>query len=47
MSEEDLAITVDTKIMDGWIDDGIEYALVKITVGNMPSELYLFTLEDE
>lgn len=39
---KDIEIEVETKIIDGWIDEDVEYCLAEIKVGNNPSELYLF-----
>ena len=43
----DLFIEDESKIIDGWVDSGIEYCLVDIKVGNNPSELYLFWGDNE
>lgn len=45
MSE--FTIEIETKIVDGWISNSIEYALVEVKVGNNEPELILFNSIEE
>jgi hypothetical protein len=44
---KEITIEVHTKLLDGWISDGIEYVLIEITVANNSPELYLFNSIEE
>ena len=44
---KDLTVEIKTKFIDGWVSDGIEYALVQITVSNQTPELILFNSIEE
>ena len=40
-----IEIEVDCKIIDGWIDSFIEYAILEITVAKNPSSFHLFWVD--
>ena len=44
---KEITVEIKTKIIDGWYHDGIEYALVEITVGKNEPELILFNSIEE
>ena len=43
----EISINVDINIIDGWIMDGIEYALIELQIGHYKKELRLFTVSIE
>lgn len=45
MALSEFTIEVSLRIIDGWIDEGIEYCLVEFKVSNYPSEIRLYSIE--
>lgn len=45
MASKEFFIEVETKYLTGWIDNGVEYALAEIKIGNNEPELFLFWIE--
>lgn len=46
MNVNEFTIDVEFKVIDGWIDGHIEYALVEVSIGSAPASLYLFNVNE-